>query len=741
MKFVFPQDPSSALSAMRRVDENADVQSGQSDRARKQDLAVVGQTVPLIFCLRKSWGEDIAGQSLGTNGGVWYSPRLIGLYPKQLDVNLLFLLSQGEIKNIAIEDVYYGYAKLEDMVYDEYVLDENGNIVVDENNRPITAPNEPFFNIGYEAIPDGIDSVYQPGGSDELNIPNVRPTEEFELRGYNFTTSPNTSKLQIQIQGDLYSERNGSLVDASTYVSNNPISAQSTCTVGGSKYTATPDCEPGCIYWAGYTTVCGGKGNYGKNWANEHYVNYTITYYRISTLTPGDWASSPGPSIKVEFKTYAVYRLVIWAAEAAPGDDPIYDQKHTVRVEGGTYAFPDITLSPDTYRVVVELLEDEAGWDTSLGYYPVRNNYRQEQQAYEYEGTRQDYTVDGVSPGRGVLDNGLITVTETIYQKFEYPEVLGGGDQTTGTFYDLTLAGIKGSISGLKPVDGSGYWVQSHIFVKQGVECNRLLPSALPGGEAIGPSNLYPDLFAYLLSKMKLLQNDQIDTASLVQACKVHNRYKLFYNGVIQLTENFADFVTMLSPYFLMSPRQVDGKYGLAPVVPVRSDGEFDQRDVQNYLAASFSADDIVDGSYERSYIPHRDRKDVCLVMVYKDQPPNSPGQTVTIEVRYKGTALQGPFMQHDLTDFCCHPNQAVVSARYLLAKRRHTEHTCSMVVGRRGAQLNPGDIISVNLELFTTDGAGVNDLNYYQIESIAEGASGNVGLELTLSNAHERQW
>ena len=85
------------------------------------------------------------------------------------------------------------------------------------------------------------------------------------------------------------------------------------------------------------------------------------------------------------------------------------------------------------------------------------------------------------------------------------------------------------------------------------------------------------------------------------------------------------------------------------------------------------TSDDIVQGSYSRSYISAKDRQPVCLVMVYRDQPEQSVGQTVTVEVRYPGTALSGPFEQHDLTEHCCRAEQAVYAARYILAKRRYT--------------------------------------------------------------------
>ena len=88
-------------------------------------------------------------------------------------------------------------------------------------------------------------------------------------------------------------------------------------------------------------------------------------------------------------------------------------------------------------------------------------------------------------------------------------------------------------------------------------------------------------------------------------------------------------------------PQAGDGKYGIWPVVPInQATYEFSREPIESYLTMAITADEIVQGSYSRQYFPAKDRKDICLVMVYKDQPPGAPGQTVTIEVRYRGTAL-----------------------------------------------------------------------------------------------------
>ena len=958
MKFSFPQDPTNALSAMRRADESSATANDQSDRGRQQDLALVGQTVPMIYGHRHDWGNDLAGKPLGTNGGIWYSPRLIGLYPKALLANLLFLVSQGEVADIKAENVYYGYNKLASMTSDDYVIDKDGNVVIGDEGQPVTERVEPHFAYAYETVPEGIESVYSPGGGDELRIPNVRPREEFPMRGFSFTTNESTERLQIAIRGDLHSYQTGNFVDRSNPPDRTYTKA-TTCTVTypkGSPRVCTPTVDPpiagysesrrnttcetpvdtsnsytqttscnqsggeraytrttSCVYYGGpatktreetiymYQGLVGGgttgrynisahprypqlgacynkdlsntqfKVDIGTDWVGgpgyggridgEHRCRVltpnetraifglgkyesvyppgnetkrtftwkktgpsscsmsppapksgfrytsssakrctgpvnnkytcTQTHYYENTQTPpscnppqpsprpgyklvdsgsnfcsynssknvttcsrswtfhfdgrptktvcttvteyeaGEWWNDRGPNITVEFDTFSTYRVTIRLYNEPVTNPPRYDKTFNLRIaNNGTYALPDINLPPETYKVDIE--QTAEGWDSAFVWQPIPNNYQQDQQVLALDDKRQAVTNSaGKSPGRGVID-AEISVTETIYMKIEYPEVPGGGDQTAGTWQDLTLAGIKASINALKPVGGVGYWVQTHIFVEQGILVDRLTPSYFSDSVERGPSCFYGDLIYYLLDKSKVIQTEQIDRDSLVLANQVHARYKMFYNGVLEVTQSFAEWVTRTAPYFLMAPSQKNGKYGLHPVVPVDpATKEFSRQPIETYLKATLTADEIVAGSYSRAYVPMKEREDICMVMVYHDQPIASPGQTVTIEVRYQGTALKGPWQQHDMTEFCCHPFQALYAARYLLAKRRHTTHRVSMTVGRRGALLNPGDVVAVDLDVQTSTGDGITDLHYYTIESLSEGQAGQVELEL----------
>ena len=71
--------------------------------------------------------------------------------------------------------------------------------------------------------------------------------------------------------------------------------------------------------------------------------------------------------------------------------------------------------------------------------------------------------------------SGTSVVTETIYNELEFPDLPGGDQQIVGGLQDLTMLGIKGNIN-VAATDGSSpdYFVQSHIFIEDGIEVERL---------------------------------------------------------------------------------------------------------------------------------------------------------------------------------------------------------------------------------------------------------------------------
>jgi hypothetical protein len=236
---------------------------------------------------------------------------------------------------------------------------------------------------------------------------------------------------------------------------------------------------------------------------------------------------------------------------------------------------------------------------------------------------------------------------------------------------------------------------------------------------------LFPDLVRYLMELAGMLNTAQIDLDALRLSALFTAKYGLWFNGVLNVSVNFREWLGRISPYFLCYPRQIDGKYGVYPALPVGSDGTLDVGQTSPTMV--FTVDDITAGSYRRTYTEAALRKPFCAVMVYRDQPENGIGTIKTTEVRYSGQALSGPFEQHDMSEFCVSRDHAVMAARYILAMRRWVTHTVSFDTGPQAAQLAPGVIIAIDLMQTSSAGTGIAERILYQVDSLNEAPDGQI--------------
>lgn len=675
MKFAYPQDPTRSVSAMRRLDEASDAATQQSNLERQQGLATVGETVPLLFCHRHDFGFE-----QGINGGVWVSPRLIQLGIEQTSLSMMYLLSQGLVTGLNIEHVHWGYPKLQS---------------VDPDAQ---------FCAAYEEVPDCIDLDYDPGGS--LSWTTTVTTSGTSGQG-SFVTEDNCTKIAITFDAAIQVSGSGQI--AGGYGGERALLVESSGRVRG-QFT-------GSGLWS--TSISGydsgteqklvdsrtetRRESWGSS-SSKYYYSFTAKHVQAS------WTQTS----EVRYD-YAVYK----------NSDNALITSGQVWVRNGSTSLTIDSLNPDTYRVVFnnEYKQRNKSYSTTTYTEPAPTSSAWSSEWFKrVTSPPRSGFYRHTNPG-SETQNIASTVVQTITNTLEFPDLPGGEQQLVGGLSDLTMVGISGDITKLRPVSGPDYFTQLHVFVENGIQVDRLLD------DTAGPSGLYPDLVNYLMESTQILQSDQIDKDSLIAAARMNQQYAMYYNGLLQTTNSLAEWMTRTAPYFLLSPRQVNGRYGLAPVTPLDSNYELSREPITPALV--IGQDEIVQGSYRRTYISNKDRRPICLVMVYKDQPQEAVGQTVTVEIRYPGSALSGPFEQHDLTEFCCRSEHCIYAARYILAKRRYTTHTCSLAVNRKGKAINPGDIIRVDLNLQTSDGAGIVDQVMYQVESVSEGQMGSVLLEL----------
>jgi len=672
MNKVYPQDASNSISGVLRQDEKSDG-TQQSDLAGKQQLGTIGETIPLAFALRRN-----------DKGGTWVSPHLIQLGIKQTDISLLYVLSQGRVSQPAIANVFYGYAGFNTIT--------NGQICS-----------------GYQALPPCVSLDYNPGGSTSWDttvsyggpgLPSAGKTSEFTTRSSTCVKLAFTLTGECTVSppsGNYVTERAGYFVPGqSTYGWPNP-----------GKYD--PLYRQTVWQWASY-----GIPVEFANQAQTQVIGKTDTIFNRS--------------IAVTLRSEV--RWSVHVNNVATGA-LVYANTFWVPDGGTTFAIDN--LPPAQYKVTFFDRYSERG--SALGsYWPVAgyqpNGDPDPWYQYAHNGIKAWQHQNSILALNGTFRRDIAGnaneslsisgIMETVRNTLNFPSLPGGNNQQQGGYTDLTLLGARGHHDSLRPAEGPQQFTQIHAFLTEGVQVPRLLQ-----GKTTGPSDLYPDLVHYLMSMAGMLKSDQIDLDGLTLSALFTEKYKLLFNGVLAVTVNFREWLSRTAPYFVLTPRQVNGKFGLMPAIPVKADGTIDEGRV--VPAATFDASDIVAGSYQKNWVPAADRKPFVAVMVFREQPAGSVGQSRTVEVRYQGMAASGPYEQHDLTEFCCTPEHAVYAARYILAKRRYVSHEITFTALRKASLLLPGQIISVAVTTQASDGTSATIGGLYQIEQLNESQEGTV--------------
>ena len=310
--------------------------------------------------------------------------------------------------------------------------------------------------------------------------------------------------------------------------------------------------------------------------------------------------------------------------------------------------------------------------------------------------------------------------------------VARGGSYTTPEC--PSYCGTSGPYTGMSTMafqctypDGIDQWNrQVHCFVRGGMYVTRLLDNTL------GPSNNVADLLLYLLRNSSRVPEAQIDTASLLAAATFTNVNGFWFNGVLTEATNLRDWMGDTLQYFLLRQTRIGGKEGLEPLIPTNANGTIKLTPVS--WVFTFTEDHIIPGSFEISYTPLADRKPFCAMVLWRQQDDLGIGVVRTAEVRYTGTAIDGPFEQHDLSSFCSTETHAVKVGAYILSKRKNITHRLQIAVRPEifNGTLAAGDIIRVRLERTASTGASSLHNYLYEVDRIGKSLAGDITLNLT---------
>lgn len=314
------------------------------------------------------------------------------------------------------------------------------------------------------------------------------------------------------------------------------------------------------------------------------------------------------------------------------------------------------------------------------------------------------------TPGNFIVQQGELP-------KPECPYYCGTG----GSYEGITTA----SFVITAPPDDDRWNRQVHLFIRGGMHVTRLLDATY------GPSDNFADLVLWLIQRSSRVPAELIDTATFTAAATFTDANGLHWDGVLQQSYNLEDFLATFAPYLLLSKAKRGGKIGLRALLPTTEAGAIDTDPITP--ATLFDESRVAPDSFEISWIPAADRRPVCLLMLWRQQPEDDLGLIRTTEVRYAGTAEDGPYEQHDLSLFCTSEEHAVKVGAYILARRRYITHT--LRIRARPSSINQaltrGDIVQVNLQRKASSAPAAVHNYFYEIDRISKARSGELTFEL----------
>ena len=593
--YVYPQGPSAPISRLKRVDEQASANEATKLDVQ-QEVAIIGETIPLIFGKRVTYTNSDGNEV--THGGCWTTPRLIALGLTNGKFSLMYVLTQGRLVNLPIADVKYGSTKLEEI---------DGNSLC----------------LAYQQIPDCVDIEYTPGGSLgwESQIISSGPSlaldqSEGKLATWTSTTSKCIA-IAFNFSGLITVSGSGSYVTDLKY----------------SAYNSSGQ----LVTVSSIQSISLGTGPSGHAWPNSlseplAYVQDSYSgsvdfgLYTNGQIQPSQDAGYPYGKIYDQSATagrsvsWTAYSYRTWNYRVVNDDTDEIVKTGSIKLGGFSIAqtLAIQGLTPAKYRVEfygTSALRTHAPAVYTASMIKTVSTYRIEvgngpaSSAGAAMMNHQDDIVAAYNnklveniQGNESVNVSAAEVFERVYDELEFPDAPGSGEVVNAGYRNLTLVGITGTTSALRPVTGPDYFLQLHCFCREGIYVKQQLQSM-----QLGPSNVYSDLVLHLLEQGGMLKTEQIDYQALLYAARFCEQYKLHFNGVLSTTNSGAEWLTRTAPYFLCAPRQVDGKYGLTPVVPIDAQYKISEAAVTPVM--TLTTDDIVQNSYNRQYINVRDRR------------------------------------------------------------------------------------------------------------------------------------
>ena len=319
------------------------------------------------------------------------------------------------------------------------------------------------------------------------------------------------------------------------------------------------------------------------------------------------------------------------------------------------------------------------------------------------------------SPGNVTVDRG------GNYTRWEVPRFCGA----PGTYSQLHTLSFVNTYA-----DGEDWNRQVHAFIRGGRHVTRLLDGVT------GPSNNVVDLYLLLLRKVERIPENLIDLDNLRHAARFTEALGMRFDGNFSgdATQNLDDWrENVLKPYFLLQATRINGREGLMPLLPTNRDGSIYTGVVGPH--ATLTELDLDLSSWDLQFLSLADRRPICAQMMWRQQADGIDSIVRTTEVRFRPphNAPDGPFEQHDLSEFACSERHIAKVGAYLVAHRALVHHTLKVdaIPGDYNSSVSDGMIVRVRVPR-AVDGQTTSTHDYlYRVVSIEKDLGGTTVFNL----------
>lgn len=329
---------------------------------------------------------------------------------------------------------------------------------------------------------------------------------------------------------------------------------------------------------------------------------------------------------------------------------------------------------------------------------------------------------------------GTLEGVEYEYIDSKYPDPNNTPTADNSSYADITFLKIVGDI--YDPPEVGSYPTTTRQISAFYPQCIRVdLYSVNASGSSQGSSNQLVDLAMYLFTALQRNTpgttpdvSRPILTSNMPSIATFCNEYGLHFNGLISEPLNVVEFLAETSPFFLLSFLSTGGQYRFSPVLPLNGSQEIDLSALS--YAAAFTEDEILPGSYTKTYVSADEKTDVNCILLYRKSDPYAIGTQQTVHVRYSDASLDDPIEQFDMTDFCVSRDHAILYAKHFLARRRYSLHSIEFETGLDISGLIPTNIVKIEKQRISSAGDNRTEIDYYQITAIDHSIDGITRIE-----------